>query len=180
MGRFRIVTFSEKYRYYENNKNCGYCNVNMNKTTYAEVQNASLLSAPSIQMNKHTYAFLDHDHSRSAFSRAGHSVAVVVQKHFEIAKHGERKCSRRFNYLNYHTKKFLTICPSRVTWIIAPFLFRFLFCKHSHLAYPRVCCNTNEPALQQYSQKTQNKCAWVFLRKRGGRVVWRCRSKFSR
>ena len=56
MGRFRIVTFNEKYWYYENkiNRNCGYCNVNMNKTTYAEVQNASFLSTPSIQMNKHT------------------------------------------------------------------------------------------------------------------------------
>ena len=68
------------------NRNCGYCNVNMNKTTYAEVQNASFLSTPSIQRNKHTHiSFLDHDHifGRSAFSGAEHSVAVVVQKHRE-------------------------------------------------------------------------------------------------
>lgn len=113
-----------------------------------------------------------------AFSRSGRS--ETQRNSFEIVQHGERKCSRRFNYLNYHTKKFLTICPSRVTWIIAPFLFRFLLCKHSHLAYPRVCCNTKEPALQQFSDKIQNRCAWVYLRKRGGRVVLRCRSKFSR
>ena len=98
---------------------------------------------------------------------------------FEIAKHRERKCSRRFNYLNYHTEQFLTICPSRVTWITAPFLFRFLLCKHSHPAH-HACCNINEPAFQLYSEKMQNRCAWVYLRKGGGRVVLRCRSKFSR
>ena len=43
----------------------------MNKTTYAEAQNASLLSTPSIQMNKHTYAFLDHDHILVVVQSAG-------------------------------------------------------------------------------------------------------------
>lgn len=87
MGRFRIVTFNEKYRYYENNKNCGYCNININKTTYAEVQNASLLSTPSIQMNKQTYAFLDHDHILVVVHSAGPGIQLQwslrnKEKHF--------------------------------------------------------------------------------------------------
>ena len=64
----------------------------MNKTTYAEAQNASLLSTPSIQMNKHTYAFLDHDHTlvvvQSAglgieFSRGGRSETCLKSPNME-------------------------------------------------------------------------------------------------
>lgn len=49
----------------------------MNKTTYAEAQNASLLSTPSIQMNKHTYAFLDHDHILVVVQSAGPGIEFI-------------------------------------------------------------------------------------------------------
>lgn len=87
MGIFCEVTFNERYRYYENSKNCSYPNVNMSKTTYAEVQNASLLSTLSKQMNKHIYAFLDHGHILVVVHSAGSGIQSQwsfrnTEKHF--------------------------------------------------------------------------------------------------
>ena len=46
----------------------------MNKTTHGEMQNASLLSTLSKEMNKHTYAFLDHGHILVVVHLAGPGV----------------------------------------------------------------------------------------------------------